>query len=62
MDEYFVDKSKEKALKNEHELFMPTQKTILGMAKTAGFILVSKVDMVNVEYEYQYLYVLQKPS
>ena len=62
MDEYFVDKTKEKALKNEHELFMPTQKTILGMAKQAGFILKSKIDMVEVEYEYQYLYVLQKPN
>tara|TARA_X000001036_G_scaffold433961_1_gene472487 strand:+ start:3855 stop:4796 length:942 start_codon:yes stop_codon:yes gene_type:complete len=62
MEEFFVDKTKEKAMKNEHELFMPTQKSILNMAKRAGFILDSKMDMVEVEYEYQYLYVLQKPS
>ena len=62
MDEYFVDKTKEKALKNEHKLFMPSQKTILSIAKQCGFIVLSKVDMVEIEYEYQYLYILQKPS
>ena len=61
MEEYFIDKSKEKAMKNEHELYMPTQKHILNLAKRAGFILDSKLDMVNIEYEYQYLYVLHKP-
>tara|TARA_B100001758_G_scaffold36350_1_gene27635 strand:+ start:5280 stop:6221 length:942 start_codon:yes stop_codon:yes gene_type:complete len=62
MEEFFVDKTKEKAMKNEHELYMPTQKVILNQAKRAGFILNAKMDMVDVEYEYQYLYVLQKPS
>jgi SAM-dependent methyltransferase len=61
MEEYFMDKSKEKAMKNEHELYMPTQKHILNLAKRAGFILDSKLDMVDIEYEYQYLYVLHKP-
>ena len=62
MEEFFVDKTKEKAMKNEHELFMPTQKAVLNQAKRAGFILNAKMDMINVEYEYQYLYVLQKPG
>ncbi len=61
MEEYFIDKSKEKAMKNEHELYMPTQKHILNLAKRAGFLLDSKLDMVDVEYEYQYLYILHKP-
>lgn len=61
MEEYFMDKSKEKAMKNEHELYMPPQKHILNLAKRAGFILDSKLDMVDIEYEYQYLYVLHKP-
>lgn len=62
MEEYFVDKSKEKAMKNEHVLYMPSQKDILSLAKRAGFILKSKMNMVEVEYEYQYLYVLYKPN
>ena len=48
-------------MKNEHELYMPTQKHILNLAKRAGFLLDSKLDMVDVEYEYQYLYILHKP-
>ena len=49
-------------MKNEHEVFMPTQKAILHQAKRAGFILNAKMNLVEVEYEYQYLYVLQKPG
>ena len=46
---------------NNHLLYMDTQKYILGLAKSAGFALIGKVDMVNCMYEYQYLYILQKP-
>lgn len=48
--------------KNIHKLYMPTQKKILSMAKSVGFILKGKIDLVNVQYEYQYLYVLYKPQ
>ena len=41
---------------------MQTQKKILGMAKKSGFILENKIDLVNVQYEYQYLYILKKPE
>ena len=47
---------------NEHKLYMETQKKILGMAKKSGFILENKIDLVNVQYEYQYLYILKKPE
>ena len=30
--------------------------------KENGFILLGKIDMVPVQYEYQYLYILQKPE
>jgi hypothetical protein len=36
--------------------------TIEKIALRAGFILKSKLDMVKAEYEYQYLYVFQKPE
>ena len=47
---------------NIHELYMPTQKHILSLAKSVGFILKGKVDMVSAQYEYQYLYILYKPE
>ena len=42
---------------NTHKLYMPTQKHILSLAKSVGFILKGKVDMVSAQYEYQYLYI-----
>jgi len=48
--------------KNIHRLYMPTQKHIISLAKNAGFILQGKVDLVNIQYEYQYLYILYKPN
>ena len=47
---------------NEHTLYMPKQKSILAMAKSSGFIMENKIDLVNVQYEYQYLYILKKPE
>ena len=41
---------------------MEDQKTILGMAKKVGFLLQGRIDMVNCAYEYQYIYILQKPD
>lgn len=48
--------------KNIHEFYMPTQKEILSMAKDSGFNLLGKIDMVTAQYEYQYIYILQKPN
>ena len=60
--ETFDNKDTGKIRQNEHTLYMPTQKSILAIAKDIGFILQGKIDMVSVEYEYQYLYILQKPE
>lgn len=46
--------------KNRHKLYMPSQKSILSIAKECGFTVIHKTDMVSVQYEYQYLYYLQK--
>lgn len=46
---------------NNHTLFMDTQRDILKLAKKNGFILQGNIDMVNCQYEYQYIYILYKP-
>jgi SAM-dependent methyltransferase len=48
--------------KNEHSFYMESQEAILKQAQNVGFILNSKIDLLKVAYEYQYLYVLIKPS
>ena len=60
--ETFIDDSTRHIRKNEHRLYMEDQKTILGMAKKVGFLLQGRIDMVNCAYEYQYIYILQKPD
>jgi len=59
-DETFKDDSSGNVRQNKHTLFMDTQKNILSLAKSVGFILQGKIDMVSCNYEYQYLYVLKK--
>ena len=59
-DETFKDDSNGNVRQNKHTLYMDTQKNILGLAKSVGFILQGKIDMVQCNYEYQYLYVLKK--
>ncbi len=48
--------------KNKHHMYMEDMDKIVAMANKVGFITREKVDMVKAEYEYQYLYVFQKPE
>jgi SAM-dependent methyltransferase len=57
-----IEKDSGEVRYNEHTLYMEKQSKILGMAKASGFIMKNKIDLVNVQYEYQYLYILQKPE
>ena len=41
---------------------MIPQKEIISMAKQAGFILQGKIDLVQTQYGYQYLYLMYKPE
>ena len=59
--ETFTDDQTKHVRQNEHKLYMDTQKNILSKAKKVGFILEGQVNMVPVQYEYQYLYFLKKP-
>ena len=61
-DETFKDDKTGNVRQNNHVLHMDTQKNILGIAKNTGFILHGKIDMVMCQYEYQYIYILQKPN
>jgi len=60
--EKFKDDATGKTRKNEHTLYMESQKDILVMAQEAGFILEGQIDLVKAQYEYQYLYILVKPN
>ena len=49
-----------KIRKQEHILYMSNLGDIINMAQDAGFIIHAKIDMLNVAYENQYLYVFMK--
>ena len=61
---FFREKFKNSAgsRKNIHQFYMEDQKTILNMAQRVGFIVEGKIDMQKIKYDYQYLYILKKPS
>jgi len=61
-DEKFKHKETGKIRKNQHVLYMDTDQAILSMAQNVGFILDSQIDLIKCQYEYQYVYVLQKPN
>ena len=62
LNEQFKDMKTGDVRKNEHRLFMPTQKYVISIAKDIGFILHSQNDMMRCQYETQYIYILQKPN
>ena len=59
--EIFKFKDSKKVRVNEHNFYMQSQKSILALARDAGFILKSQEEMIPVQYKYNYLYLLQKP-
>jgi SAM-dependent methyltransferase len=59
--EKFKNDSDGKVRKNEHVLFMPEEQQIVDEILSYGFIMESKADLLQCQYEYQYLYVFVKP-
>ncbi len=51
-----------KTRKHEHKLHMESITDILNLAQNAGFIIQGQIDLVKCAYEYQYLFILQKPN
>ena len=60
--EIFTDKDTGKVRENHHTFYMPEQKEILNMARDAGFIMIAQIDLIKVGYDFQYIYILQKPN
>lgn len=62
----FVEKFKNdkdgKVRKHELTMYMPEAQQIADEAQSCGFMLNSKVDLLQCQYEYQYLYIFIKPS
>jgi SAM-dependent methyltransferase len=59
-EESFKEDNTNKVRQNIHEFYMEPQSNIIEKAKTSGFNLLGKIDLVNIKYEYQYIYILQK--
>ena len=62
LQETFKNKKDGKVRKNKHHFYMATQTAILAIAKSVGFIMTAKIDMLKCQYTHQYIYILQKPS
>jgi len=60
--EKFKNDSDGKVRKNEHTLYMPDIQQITDEAQSCGFIIDEKADLLQCQYEYQYLYVFVKPN
>jgi len=60
--EKFKNDSDGKVRKNELTMYMPDIQQIVDEAQACGFFLESKVDLLQCQYEYQYLYVFVKPN
>jgi SAM-dependent methyltransferase len=62
LQETFKNKMDGKVRKNKHKFYMATQTAILAIAKSVGFIMTAKIDMLKCQYTHQYIYILQKPT
>ena len=61
LKEKFVNKQN-RVRENEHYLYMKSQRDILNIAKSVGFIMLGKIDMAPINYFHNYIYILQKPN
>jgi len=61
-NEKFKFKNNRKNRNQEHIFYMETEDEILTKAQEVGFIIQGKIDLMKVAYDYQYLYILTKPS
>jgi len=62
MTETFKNKKNGNIRQNQHKLYMDSQTNILDIAKKIGFIIYSKYELVECNYEYTYIYILEKPN
>ena len=60
--EKFRSTNNDSVRKNEHILYMDNLKSIVHMAQQTGFLINGKIDLIECQYDYQYLYIFQKPK
>lgn len=60
--EKFKNDKDGKVRKQEHTMYMPDLKEIVDEVQATGFVLEGIVDLVQCQYEYQYLYIFTKPN
>lgn len=60
--ETFIFDEDGRVRENIHTLYMETQQEILSYAKQQGFKMKGKINLNIIQYNYQYLYILQKPK
>lgn len=60
--ETFTNRKNGSVRKHTHNLYMETQKHILSIAQSVGFIMISQSEMKDAGYKNQFIYVLQKPE
>lgn len=59
-EETFVYDDNNHTRKHVHEYNAPKLTSILKLAQDIGFNVIKRIDMVTCEYEYQYIYIMQK--
>lgn len=60
--ETFKNKKSGAVRNQEHILYIEPMEVTIDIATSEGFIHVSRIDLLQVQYEYQYIYILYKPK
>lgn len=60
--ETFKNKKSGAVRNQEHVLYIEPMEVTMDIATSEGFIQVSRIDLLQVQYEYQYIYILYKPK
>ena len=60
--ETFKNKKSGAVRNQEHVLYIEPMEVTIDVAASEGFVYVSRIDLLQVQYEYQYIYILYKPK
>jgi ubiquinone/menaquinone biosynthesis C-methylase UbiE len=60
--ETFKNKKSGAIRNQEHVLYIEPLEVTMDIATSEGFVYVARIDLLQVQYEYQYIYILYKPK
>jgi ubiquinone/menaquinone biosynthesis C-methylase UbiE len=60
--ETFKNKKTGAVRNQEHVLYIEPLEVTMDIATSEGFVYVARIDLLQVQYEYQYIYILYKPK